>query len=175
MKKEALNLKEELKERMHKDNGYLISAYPKLFRRVISELIKPFKGKKIDRIMAPEMKGVLYGPTIAYKLRKPFTLILKSGRVSPQIVMSKKYKDYSGKTKSIDVGIGTINKGDRVLFVDDVFETGESAKAAIKLIENLGAEIVGISIINNRMNKKDEAFFKNYDFHFLIKMKKELR
>lgn len=173
MTRERLDLKKELKKRMHKDSGYLITAYPELFKKIITELIKPFEDKKIDKIMSPEMKGVFYGPTIAYKLNKPFITILKSGRIPKQFVISKKYKGYSKKIKTIDIGKITLKKGDRILFVDDVFETGESAKAAIDLIERLGGKIVGISVIYNKLEKKDEDFFRKYNFHYLVKMRRE--
>lgn len=167
-----MDLKKELRKRMHEDSGYLIANYPKLFKKVIDELTFPFGGKNIDKVMSPEMMGLFYGPTVAYKLNKPFVIILKSGRVPKELVISKKYKDYSKKLKSLDVAKITLVKGDRVLFVDDVFETGESAKAAIGLIEQLGGKVVGISVVYNRLEKKDEEFFKKYNFHYIVKMKK---
>ncbi len=173
MKKNGLDLKKELKKRMHEDSGYFISAYPKLFKKTILELIKPFRNKNIDKVMSPELMGMFYGPTIAYRINKPFIIILKSGRAPKELVISKQYKDYSKKTKSIDVGKISLKKGERILFVDDVFETGESAKAAISLIESLGGKVVGISVVYNRLDKKDEGFFKKYNFHYLVKMKKE--
>jgi len=110
-----MKLTNELKERMKEDSGYLITAYSELYKRVISEMIKPFKNKKITKIMAPEMKGIIYGPVIAYKLNLPFVAILKSGRVPKKYVISKRYKDYSKKTKSLDVGKITVRKGDKIL------------------------------------------------------------
>lgn len=173
MKKGSFDLKYELRKRMYKDSGSLITAYPKLFKKVITDLIKPFRNEEVDKVMSPEMKGIFYGPTVAYVLNKPFIPIFKSGRIPKQFVISKKYKDYSEKTKSIDVGKITLKKGDKVLLVDDAFETGESAKAAISLIEELGAIVVGVSIVYNGLKKKkDENFFKKYNFHYLVKMKK---
>ena len=165
-----MKLTNELKERMKEDSGYLITAYSELYKRVISEMIKPFKNKKITKIMAPEMKGIIYGPVIAYKLNLPFVAILKSGRVPKKYVISKRYKDYSKKTKSLDVGKITVRKGDKILWVDDVLETGKSAKASINMIEKLGGKIVGITTVYNKLNKKDELFFKKYNFHFLVKI-----
>jgi adenine phosphoribosyltransferase len=166
-------MKKELIERMKLESGCLITTYPLLYKKIISNLIKPFKNKKITNIMAIESKGYFYGPTIAYKLKIPFVPIFKSGRIPKQFVESKKFKDYSQKIKSIDIGKITIKKEDKILLIDDVFETGESAKAAIKIIEKLGGEIIGISIIYNKMNKKEESFFKKYNLHYIVKMEKE--
>ncbi|MEA3414097.1 MAG: phosphoribosyltransferase family protein [Nanoarchaeota archaeon] len=165
-------MKKELIERMKLESGCLITAYPDLYKKIISNLIKPFKDKKITKIMATESKGYLYGPLIAYKLKIPFIPIFKSGRIPKQFVETKKFKDYSKKLKSIDIGKMTVKKGDRILLIDDVFETGKSAKATIKIIEKLKGKIIGISIIYNKMNSKEESFFKKYNLHCLVKMEK---
>ena len=165
-------MKKELIERMEMESGALITAYPKLFKRIISELIKPYKKLKINKVMGIESKAYLYGPIIAIRLNLPFVPIFKSGRIPKQFVLQKKFKDYSKKEKSIDVGRITVKKGDRILLVDDVLETGASAKAAIKLIEKLGGKVVGVSIIYNKLNKKEESFFQKYNLNYLVKMEK---
>lgn len=166
-----MDLKSELKKNMHENSGYLISADFSLYKRVIRGMIKPFKDKKIDKIIAPETKGLFFGPTVAYKLGKPFIPAFKSGRVPKQFVVSKKYRDYSKKIKSLDVGKITVEKGDKILFVDDVFESGASGKALINLIEKLGGKVVGISVVYNKLKEDEEKFFRDYNFQYLIKMK----
>ncbi len=167
-----MEIERELKVRMNEDSGCLVSAYPDLYKKVIHNLLKPFRNINIDKVVAPEAKGLFYGPIVAYELNKPFVAIFKSGRVPKQFVLSKKYKDYSKKIKSIDVGKITIKKGENILFIDDVFETGESAKAAINIIEKLGGNIVGISIVYNKMNNREQSFFKKFKFNYLVKMEK---
>lgn len=169
MKKEQLE--NDLKQRMKKDSGYLITTYPKLYKEVIRKMIEPFAGKKIDKVMSPEMKGMLYGPTIAYNLNVPFVSILKEGRIPKRYVVSKSFKDYSGKEKTLQIAKRTIRKGQNVLIVDDVFDSGESGRAIISLIKKLGGKVVGISVVYNKLNKKDEEFFNKYNFHYLVKMK----
>jgi|SRR3989344_825761 len=165
-----MDLQSELKRNMKESSGYLIASDPSLYRKVIQELINPFKNKKIDKIVAPESKGLFYGPTVAYNLNKPFVAIFKSGRVPKNFVVSKKFKDYSKKVKSIDIGKISIKKGERILIIDDVFESGQSGKAAINLIERLKGKVVGISVIYNKLTDKDEKFFKKYNFNYLVKM-----
>lgn len=165
-----MNIKNELKRNMHENSGYLISSNHILYKKVIQKLIKPFKKENVDKVMASESKGFLYGTTIAHKLNKPFVPIFKSGRVPKKFVVSQQYKDYSKKQKSLDVGKITIKKGDKILIVDDVFESGESGKATIKLIEKLGGEVIGISVIYNKLNKTEEDLFRKYNFRFIVKM-----
>ena len=154
---------------MQQHSGYLIPSYPNLYNKVIQTLLQPFKIRKIDKIVSIEAKGFCYGPTIAYKLDKPFIPVFKSGRVPTDFVLSQHYKDYSKKTKSLDLGKICIQQGDRVLIVDDVFETGASGKATIRLIEKLGGKVIGVSIIYNKMRKQDELFFKKYNLKYLLR------
>lgn len=164
-----MEIEKQLKERMNIDNGYLIPSYSKLYRDTINLMIKPFKNKKIDKIISPEMKGMFYGPTIAYKLKIPFSPIFKAGRIPRKIAIGKSYKDYSKKEKRLEIGKIQIKKGEKILIVDDIFESGKSGKAMIQLIEKLGGKIIGISIVYNKLKSKDEQFFKKYNFKYIIK------
>ncbi|OIO80425.1 hypothetical protein AUJ84_03640 [Candidatus Pacearchaeota archaeon CG1_02_32_132] len=165
-----MDLTKELKLNMKENSGYLIASNQKLYKKVIDELTKPFRKVEIDKVVAIESKGFLYGSTISYKLNKPFIPLFKSGRVPKKYVLSKKYKDYSHKIKSLDIGKISIHKGDRVLIVDDAFETGQSGKAAIELVEKLGGMVIGISIIYSRLKEKDEKLFKKYNLKSLLKI-----
>ncbi len=165
-----MGFEEELKERLEKESGYLVTSYPKLYQKIINEMIKPFRNKNITKVMSPETKGLFYGPTIAYKMKIPFVTIFKSGRVPKEFVVSDSYKDYSNNQKSIDIGRITVTKGDRILLIDDILETGESAKSAIKLIEQLGGRVVGISIVYNKLNKEGEKFFMKFNLKYLVKI-----
>ncbi len=166
-----MKIQAELKKRMKEDSGYLITAYPKLYRKVISAMIKPFKNKDIDKIMSPEMKGMLFGPVVAFKMNLPFVSIVKGGRIPKKFILSRTFKDYTNNTKTLNIAKITVNRGDKILLVDDVFESGKSGKAIIKMIEKLGGKVVGISLVYNKLNEKNENFFKKYNFHYCVKMK----
>ncbi len=165
-----MKFQEELKKQMKKNSGYLIQLDISLYKKVINLMIKPFKNKRIDKIVSPEMKGMFYGPTIAYKMNLPFVPILKKGRVPKIFVVRKSFKDYTKKKKTLDLGKETIKKRDKVLIVDDVFESGESGRVIIKMIERLGGKVVGISIVYNKLNKKEEDFFKSYNLNYLVRL-----
>ncbi len=169
------DLEKKLKQRMKRDSGYLITAYPSLYKEVITKMIQPFNKMKIDKIMSPEMMGMLFGPTIAYILNLPFISIIKKGRIPENLVISKSFVDYSKKDKTIQIAKRTVKKGDRILIVDDVFDSGETGKAIVHLIKKLGGKVIGISVVYNKLNKKDEGFFNKYNFHYLVKLKKRLK
>lgn len=165
-----MRIQEELNKNWEENSGYLISANKNLYQEVIKKMIKPFKNKGINKVMAIDMKGLIYGSTIAYRLKLPFVPILKGGKVNKKFVIRKKFIDYSKKKKSIEIGKITVKKGDKILLVDDVFETGNVGRTAIYLIEKLGGKIKGISVVYNKLKSKDEKFFKKYNYHFLIRL-----
>ena len=167
-----MELKKELKKSMKKSGGYLLPSNKTLFQEVINKMTNPFKNKGINKVVAIDMKGLYYGPTIAYKLKLPFIPIFKGNKIgNRKVVIKKEFTDYSKKKKSIEIGKISIKKGDNILLVDDVFESGNTGKASIHLIEKFGGRIKGISVIFNKLKLKDEEFFKKYDYHFLIKLK----
>jgi adenine phosphoribosyltransferase len=163
-----INFGKQLGEHIKKDSVYSLLSHKDLFEEIIKKMIKPFENKRITKGVAPEMKGLFYGPIIAYELHLPFIAILKKERIS-RGDSSISYKDYSKKRKGLGIEKKAIKKGDKILLVDDIFETGEIGKAIIKLIEKKGARVKGISIVYNKLNKKNEDFFKKYNLHYLIK------
>jgi len=156
----------QLKEKIKKESVYLMTSHQRLYSEIINRMTKPFINKGITKVASPEVKGLFYAPCIAYKLKLPFVTLLKKERLSRGDI-SESYKDYSKTKKILGIGKNTIKKGEKILLVDDIFESGKSGKASIKLIEKTGAKIKGISIIYNKLKKDDEGFFKKYDFNHL--------
>lgn len=151
---------------------YLIPNFNLIYQKTIHELIKPFKKLKINKVVAIDMKGLLYGPVMANKLKVPFVPILKGGKIkNKKKILSKSFIDYSGQKKKIELLRNSINFKDKILLVDDWFDSGNTGKAAIKLIEESGGAVKGISVIFNQLKKSEEDYFKKYNYHFLVRLK----
>ena len=150
---------------------YLVPSDSQAFQEIIKRLAKPFKSLKIDKVVSTDMNGLLYGPIVANKLRKPFAPILKGGKVKNRklVVEGKKFIDYSGEKKFFEAIKGSIQKNERILYIDDWFETGNSGKAAADLVKKCGGKIVGISILFNQLSAKDEKHFQKHNFHSIIR------
>jgi len=88
-------------------------------------------------------------------------------------VLRKGYSDYSKKKKSVEIGKVCIKKGDKILLIDDIFESGGVGRATIHLIEKLGGEVKGIFTVFNKLDKTGEKYFKKYNYHYLIKLEKK--
>jgi adenine phosphoribosyltransferase len=115
------------------------------FRRVIDALVHPFIGEKIDKIVGIESRGFVLGGAIAHQLSVGFVPLRKKGKL-PYKTYSQEYTLEYG-TDVLEMHIDAIEKGERVLIVDDLIATGGTAEAAVKLIHQVGGHIVGTAFI----------------------------
>ncbi len=154
---------------------YLIPDQNKIYQKVITSLLKPFINLNATKIVAIDMKGLMYGPIIANKLKLPFVPILKGNKIKARNLVQKSnsFTDYSKSKKSIEIFKESITKKDKVILIDDWFDSGKTGKATIKLIEKLGGKVVGIGVIYNQLKSKDQEFFDKYNYHFLVQLKPE--
>ena len=165
-------LEKELIKIMYSKSDYLIPNHNEVYQKVISELIKPLKNLSATKVVAIDMKGLMYGPIVAHKLSLPFVPILKGNKIKSRkaVVKGEIFTDYSKMKKSIEVFKESITKKDRIILIDDWFDSGKTGKSAIKLIEKLGGKVIGISVIFNQLKAKDQIFFDKYNYHFLVRL-----
>lgn len=103
------------------------------------------KDLKYDVVVGAESRGFIFGTPIAYNQQKPFILIRKKGKL-PRETVSIDYELEYG-TATIEMHKDSIQKGQKVLIVDDLIATGGTTEAMIKLVEQLGGEVVGIVVL----------------------------
>ncbi len=111
-----------------------------------SELSNVEKAKgKVDIVCGIESRGFLYGIQIAQKLKVPFVLIRKAGKLPPPTISQSYDLEYGQAT--IEVNSNYIKDGARVLIHDDVLATGGTAEACAKLVEKCGGKTTQFSFI----------------------------
>jgi adenine phosphoribosyltransferase len=115
------------------------------FRMCIDQLLHPYAGRRIDKVVGLEARGFILGGAIAHQLAVGFVPIRKKGKL-PGTTISQDYKLEYGEA-IMEVHDDALLPGEKVLLVDDLLATGGTAEAGIKLIERLGAEIVGCAFI----------------------------
>jgi adenine phosphoribosyltransferase len=120
-------------------------ADPRGFRMAIDQMLHPWAGERIDKVIGLEARGFIIGGAIAHQLSKGFVPIRKKGKLPGQTI-SQAYKLEYGEA-IMEIHEDALQPGERVLVVDDLLATGGTCEASIKLIERLGAEIVGCSFI----------------------------
>ena len=120
-------------------------ADPRGFRMCIDQLLHPYAGERIDKVVGLEARGFIIGGAIAHQLSLGFVPIRKKGKL-PGATLSEAYKLEYGEAV-MEIHHDAIAPGEKVLVVDDLLATGGTAAAGIKLIERLGGEIVGCAFI----------------------------
>jgi len=115
------------------------------FARAVELMTRPFKGQGVTRVVAIESRGFLLGAPIALALGAGLVPIRKPGKL-PAVRSRVDYKLEYG-TDALEMHADAVQRGDRVLVVDDVLATGGTAAAADRLVTQHGAEVVGFSFL----------------------------
>lgn len=110
------------------------------FNHLVDLLFERYQNVEIDAIIGIESRGFIIGSALAYKLKKGFVPIRKSGKL-PAKTVAEEYELEYGKDK-IEIHEDAIGPNDKVLLVDDLIATGGTALAACNLIKKIGGEIV---------------------------------
>jgi adenine phosphoribosyltransferase len=118
---------------------------PKVFERVISDFAERYAGMGIDVIVGIESRGFLFGTPLALKLSTSFVPIRKKGKL-PYKTVDKSY-DLEYGSATIEMHTDAMEKGQRVLVIDDLLATGGTAGAACELVEMQGGEVVECAFV----------------------------
>ena len=118
---------------------------PRAFRRAVDALVHPFAGGRIDQVAGIEARGFILGGAVAHQLSAGFVPIRKKGKL-PHTKVSLAYALEYGEDE-IEIHVDAINKGDRVVLIDDLIATGGTATAAVNLLRQLGAEVVAACFV----------------------------
>ena len=120
-------------------------ADPRGMRMAIDQMLHPYAGQPIDKVVGLEARGFIIGGAIAHQLGTGFVPIRKKGKL-PGATLSEAYTLEYGEAV-VEMHADAIHPGERVLLVDDLLATGGTAGAGIKLLERVGAEIIGCAFI----------------------------
>ncbi len=120
-------------------------ADPRGFRMAVDQMLHPYAGLQIDKVVGLEARGFILGGAIAHQLTVGFVPIRKKGKL-PGATISEAYTLEYGEAV-MEVHDDAIKPGEKILVVDDLLATGGTAAAGIKLIERLGGEIISTAFI----------------------------
>lgn len=120
-------------------------ADPEGFKIVMQALADPYRTMGVTKVIGSEARGFMVGAPVALELGCGFVPARKPGKL-PREVASQEY-DLEYGTDELQVHLDAIGPDDRVLLVDDLVATGGTMIAQIKLIESLGAKLVGVACL----------------------------
>lgn len=133
----------------------------------IDSLQDLIKDVDVDVIVGAESRGFIFGMPMAYNLHKSFVPVRKKGKL-PCETISKSYDLEYGQAE-IEIHKDAIKPGQKVVIVDDLIATGGTMEAAVKLIEELGGEVVKILFLMELAGLKGREKLKGYDVASVIR------
>jgi adenine phosphoribosyltransferase len=139
---------------------------PAMLKLAVNQLIHPFLGQDITAIAGMEARGFIFGSLAAWEMGVSFIPLRKPGKL-PYDAESISY-DLEYGSASLEVHVDALEKGDKVLIIDDLLATGGTAAASCELVEKLGAEVVACAFVIELDFLKGREKLSKYETHALI-------
>ena len=141
---------------------------PEAFSYACDVLYERYKNQNIDKIVAIDARGFVFGGVLAYKLNVGFVPVRKKGKLPSSTIQADYTLEYGVNT--VEMHDDSISKGERVVIVDDLIATGGTIAAAVKLVEQLGGQIIECAFIvelpdlKGREKISNQAIFSMVEF-----------
>jgi adenine phosphoribosyltransferase len=115
------------------------------FRRAVDEMVQPWAGMKIDKVAGMEARGFILGGAVAHQVSAGFIPIRKKGKLPHKRVSIAYSLEYG--LDEMEMHEDAVTKGEKVILVDDLIATGGTAEGAVKLLRQIGANVVAACFI----------------------------
>ena len=132
----------------------------------IDQMQEKLEGVDFDVVLGPESRGFIFGVPIAYNMHKAFVPVRKKGKL-PRATISQTY-DLEYGTATIEIHKDAIQPGQKVVIIDDLIATGGTTEATIKMVEELGGEVVKIVFLMELAGLKGRERLSGYDIDSAI-------
>jgi adenine phosphoribosyltransferase len=139
----------------------------RLLRKTTDIMYEHYKRKRIDTVLGIEARGFVVGAPLAERLGVGFIPMRKVGKL-PGAKISETY-DLEYGTATLELHRDAVEKGERVLIVDDLMATGGTALAAAKLVETLRGKVAGFAFVVELPGLKGREALKGYDVFSIVK------
>lgn len=132
----------------------------------VDTLINMVKDMDYDVVLGPESRGFIFGVPLAYAQHKSFVPVRKKGKLPCETISMDYELEYG--TATIEIHKDAITPGQKVVIVDDLIATGGTTEAIIKLVEQLGGEVVKICFVMELAGLNGRDHLKGYDVESAI-------
>ena len=140
---------------------------PDGFRQVIDGLSSQFRDEKVDTVIGIEARGFIFAPAMAYQLGAGFVPARKPGKLPSECATVSYDLEYG--QDALQMHRDAVGAGHRVVIADDLLATGGTARAVVKLVEQLGGEVVGLAFVVELEFLPGREKLAGYDVRSLIK------
>ena len=118
---------------------------PDAFRESCDILFERYKDMGIDKIVGIDARGFVFGAVLAYKLGIGFVPVRKKGKLPCKTIQETYSLEYGEDT--LEIHEDAVEKGEKVIIVDDLIATGGTIGATVKLVKKLGADIIECAFV----------------------------
>ena len=136
------------------------------YKYATDEIVAYAKERGAEIIVGPEARGFIIGCPVAYALEIGFAPVRKPGKLPREVISADYGLEYG--TDTLTMHKDAIKPGQKVLICDDLLATGGTVEATVRLIEELGGEVVGAAFIIELQDLNGREKIKNVDIKTLI-------
>ena len=131
----------------------------KAFKYTNDKIVEIAKKIEFDKVAAIESRGFVFASTVSHKLEKPFILLRKKNKLPAEVHSVDFELEYG--TATIEVHKDSIEKGDKILIIDDLIATGGTAEAAAKIVKISGGKVAGFIFVINLFDLPGNNMLRN--------------
>ena len=140
---------------------------PAGFRLAIDSVTTPFMDRNVSLVVGIESRGFILGSAVADRIGAGFVPVRKVGKLPWERVRATYDLEYG--TDSLEMHRDAIDKGQRVLVVDDLLATGGTARATVDLVKQLGGMIEGVAFLIELVALNGRAKLTDVSIHSVLK------
>ena len=130
-----------------------------------------YKDMNIDKIVCIDARGFIFGAVLAYKMGIGCVMVRKKGKLPPETIQEEYTLEYG--TNVVEISKHAIQKGERIVIVDDLIATGGTVAAAARLVESLGGEVIECAFVIDLPDLKGKEKIKQYEVFTLTEFEGE--
>ena len=139
---------------------------PEAFRAVVDQMAAQVGDTKVDIVVGMESRGFIFSAPLAYQLHAGFVPVRKLGKLPAETIEVEYALEYG--TATLEIHRDAIEKGQRVLIVDDLLATGGTVMGTIELVRRLGGEVAGLSFMVELTSLHGRDKLGEFDIHSLL-------
>lgn len=140
---------------------------PAGLRLAIDSIATPFQGKSVSLVVGIESRGFIFGSAVADRIGAGFVPVRKVGKLPSERIRASYDLEYG--TDSLEMHRDAIDRGQRVLIVDDLLATGGTAKATVDLVKQLGGVVEGVAFLIELVGLNGRAKLPGETIHVVLK------
>lgn len=138
---------------------------------VADAIAERYKSAGVDVVAGIESRGFIFGSLVAERLGAAFAMVRKPGKLPCKTIRETYELEYG--TDTVEIHTDAAKSGQRVLVVDDLLATGGTMAACCRLVEKLGAAVVGCAVVIELSFLKGRGKLKGYDAFSLVDYESE--